>query len=271
MSKIAKGTFLTKERPVHGAEVKAGFVFHAATEAELKAIGTDLPDGYVAGWASTSTRDHYDHVVEPGAFSESIAEKGLTGPTGIKFLHGHDRDKVIGVIKVLDQRGDRLWIEAQLNLNVSYVKDLYETLKMVGGMSFSVGFFLVDYAWEINHETKDEYLRIKKGDLFEVSIVPFPGNSDCTMEFVKNRETLPTTLAQFEKALVATGLFKTRVEANKHTMLIKACYKLFAPKEKEAPVAPDPEPTDTGPVLDANQATEIQKHLAAIKAVLAAR
>lgn len=267
MTKIAKGAFLTKERPNVGAEVKAGLGFTAATEAELKAIGTDLPDGYIAGWASTSTRDHYDHVVEPGAFAESIASKGFMGPTGIKLLHGHDRDKVIGVIKKLEQRGERLWIEAQLNLNVSYVKDLYETLKMVGGMSFSVGFFLVDYAWEVNNDTKDEFLRIKKGDLFEISVVPFPGNSDCTMEFVKGLGPVPTTLAQFEKALVAMGVCKTRGEANRITILVKSCSKVFLPKE-QAPVAPVP--VDVAPVLDTSQVDEIAKHLQAIKAMLTA-
>lgn len=258
--------FLTKEAPKQPFEVKAGLVFTPATEAEMKAIGEDLPDGYVAGWASTTDLDHYHHVVEKGAFQEAITNKGLTGPKGIKFLMGHDRDKVAGIIKRLEYRGNNLWIEAQMNLQVSYVKDLYEVTKMNGGLSFSVGFFLQDYAYKEDKQ-HNEYMYITKGDLFEVSVVPFAGNEECVMQYVKSREALtpPSTLAEFEKALVAKGFCKNRSEANKLTLLVKENFKLFKSK-KDEPEPPAPLPS-VSPV-DATSLNEIAKHLAQIKSIL---
>src|SRR6478735_8600306 len=169
---------ITKEAPATGLELKLDFNFAGANDIELKAIGDDIPDGYVAGWASTKDLDSYGHVVEVGAFSDSITKRGLTGPKSIKFLRGHDRDFPLGVIKVLEYRGERLWIEAQLNLKVSYAADLWEMLKMSGGFSFSVGFFLQDYSWKVTKDPEVEYLYITKGDLFEVSVVPFAGNEE---------------------------------------------------------------------------------------------
>lgn len=158
-------------------------------EEVTKALGKDLPDGYVAGWASTPDLDLYHHVVKTGAFDDSIKARGLKGPKSIKLLLGHDWDKVAGVILKLETRQKKLWIEAQMNLNISYAKDAYEATKMVGGMNFSVGFMLQDYAFK-EDESKNEYLLIERGDLFEVSIVPFPGNEEATMEVVKSRQQI---------------------------------------------------------------------------------
>ena len=59
-------------------------------------------------------------------------------------------------------------------------------LKMLGGANFSVGFMLKDYEIVIRDEDEDDYfLRIDRGDLFEVSIVMFPGNEEAVMTFVK--------------------------------------------------------------------------------------
>lgn len=242
---LRKGEIIQKHAPLTlDAEIAPGDTiyqivkFVKANEVELKAIGDNIPDGYVAGWASTPDLDTYHHVVERGAFSEAIQKRGLEGPKGIKFLHGHNWEKIIGAIKVLEYRGDRLWIEAQLNLNISYARDLYEALKMQGGMSFSVGFFLEDYSFKTNAD-EVEYLNISRGDLFEVSIVPFPGNEDCTMEFVKGKGTPePKTIAEFEKALVALGYAKSRNDAQRLTALVKRCSSLFytAPAAIEPPL-----------------------------------
>lgn len=215
-----------------GQRQTAHLTFRPLSEADLKKeLGEDIPDGYIAGWASTPDLDHYRHVVAAGAFSEAISTRGLTGPSAIKLLIGHDWDKVAGVIKVLEYRGDRLWIEAQLGLNISYVKDAYEATKMLGGMNFSVGFYLQDYEWK-EDANKVDYLFIKRGDLFEVSVVPFPGNEAATMEFIKSagEGDDPKTVAEFEKALVARGLVKNRNDAARVTQAVKSCGHLFQKK-----------------------------------------
>jgi len=216
-----------------------------ASEAELKAIGDDLPEGYLAGWASTPDLDSYRDVVLPDAFQASINTRGLTGPKGIKLLLNHDWSKVAGVIKVLEYRNGKLWIEAQLNLEISYAKDAHEAIKSAQGLSFSVGFFLQDYNIRQDANGRD-YFELVKGDLFEVSVVPFPANDEATMEFFKSAEIeyegfgsdaddeeVIETLAEFEKMLVSRGLVKSRNDARLLTLEVKEHSHLFVRKKAE--------------------------------------
>lgn len=184
---LTKNAPITKDAPIkRGGKLQFNLGFKPATVEEItKAIGPETPDGYIAGWASTAGRDLYNHEVIKGAFQESMDKRGLTGPTSIKFLLDHDWQKPAGVIKVLEYRRDSLWMEAQMNLDVGYVKERWQMLKMMGGANFSVGFMLQDYEIVVKEDETDSYLRIDKGDLFEVSTVLFPGNEECQMTFVK--------------------------------------------------------------------------------------
>lgn len=194
--------------------------FRPASAVEMKALGDDIPDGYIAGWASTPEIDHYGHVVVPGAFDDSIETRGLMGPKGIKLLNQHNASQPAGVIKVLETRGGSLWIEAQLNLNISYVRDTYEAAKMVEGLSFSVGFFIEEYEWKQTVD-KVEFLQINKGDLIEVSVVTFPGQENAEMTFIKSQECPLETFSDFEKALMAAGIVKSRNDAQRVTRIVK--------------------------------------------------
>lgn len=254
-------TLLTKKRA--NEQVNAMLKFRPASAIELEAIG-DKPEGYVAGWASTPDLDSYLHVVKVGAFDKSIKSRGLRGAKSIKLLLNHNWEKVAGMITVLETRGDSLWIEAQMNLNVSYVKDMYELLKM-SEMNFSVGFMLEEYSWKVN-ANKVEYLSIEEGDLFEVSIVPFAGNEEATMEYVKSMEksgspaTL-STVAEFEKLLVTRELVKSRTDAHAITLAVKEALHLFKAQpdgSREEPGSLEEPPLEnepSTPVLDVDQLT----------------
>lgn len=228
--------------------------FKIATPEEMKALG-QKPDGYIAGWASTPDLDWYHHIVAPGAFQKSIAERGLTGPRSVKMLIGHDSNKVAGRITVLEYRGTGLWIEAELNLKVSYVQDAYEVMKMTGGWNFSVGFNLKEYKFD-ETDTGVEYLHILEGDLFEVSAVPFPANEACTMEFIKSRllSEEPTRFdkaSDFEKHLVEELGIQSRTDAHRITLAVKANLHLFGKaKEPEPAPEPTPEPEPLVPAVD---------------------
>lgn len=221
MKQNLKGKMLlkhTKER------VGEKVVCNVSVDAIVKDFDTNDTPGFIAGWASTSSVDSYGHIVQENAFLESMQKRGISGPKAIKLLIGHKWDQVAGVISKLEYRGGKLWIEAQMNLNISYVKDSYEAAKMLGGMNFSVGFYIEDYKFE--GKDRDEHLVITKADLFEVSVVPFPANEDCTMEVIKD-DLQPKTLAEFEKALVAKGLVQTRNDAQKIVREIKSSLPLF--------------------------------------------
>jgi HK97 family phage prohead protease len=272
--------FITKKGKVEkGSQGVYNVGFEPANAEELaavtKALGADeLPAGYIAGWASTPDIDSYNHKVVAGAFSESIAKRGLNGPKGIKLLIGHSWNQLAGEIKKLEYRGNRLWIEAQLALDIGYVNDAYKAAKILGGTNFSVGFMLQDYEFK---ETSDgsEYLQINRGDLFEVSVVPFPGNEEATMTFIKSAdgsfemdeedEALPT-VSEFEKALVRSELVKSRNQAREITKLIKANLSLFTPTKDEPVSTKGQEPK--GPVLDLNAITTLSAKIAEMKAIL---
>lgn len=204
-------------------------IFTAATPEEIKAIGDDLPEGYIAGWASTPDLDRGNDIVKTGAFDESIRTRGLKGPKSVKLLLNHERDKGAGEIVKLETRAGRLWMEAQLNLDITYVKDAYLAAKSAGGYSFSVGFRREEWAWRVDEEHDDEYLEISKADLWEVSVVPFPMNEECIMTFIKSDDTIES-LGDFERFLVAKGWVKSRNMARQITQAVKETHHLFQPK-----------------------------------------
>ena len=144
------------------------------------------PDGFIAGIASTPSVDAYGHKVLAHAFDKSIRKKGLSGPQGVKLLAHHDWQKPAGRITRLDTVGDNLRIEAELNLYVSYVRDLYSTTIHNGGLSFSVGFALDEFDLIEDAKPGEPWMIIKSGDLMEVSIVLFPACVDATMEMSKS-------------------------------------------------------------------------------------
>lgn len=211
-------------------------------------VTADAPPGFIAGIASTPTTDLYGHKVMKGAFDESIKAKGLDGPRGIKLLISHDWHKPGGVIKTLETVGKRLKIEAQLNLNVSYVKDFYEVTKQNGGMNFSVGFSLQEYEFVDEDEVENEddaWLIIKKGDLMEVSAVVFPAQLEAEMTFVKHADTM----AEFERAILADGLCQSRNQAHKLALWAKKNVHLL---QSKPPVLVDKTTDDAAhPLLDA--------------------
>lgn len=235
----------------------------------------DAPDGFIAGIASTAATDLYGHQVLAGAFDKSIRAKGLKGPRGVKLLAFHDWQKVAGSITRLETVNQKLEIEAQLNLNVSYVKDLYEVTKQNGGMNFSVGFMLKEFEFideeEEAQQQKDggiaPWLIIKEGDLMEVSVVPFPAQLEAELTFVK--EGPHESLAQFEKALVAMGLCKSRGEARKLTLAVKQSSHLFL--DKPASGTPEPVIDEPRPWLDASKLMAATDLAVKVKAMLDSR
>lgn len=238
---------LTKERKFlqAGDSRTLNVKFRVASQEELvKQIDNseDLPDGYIAGWASTTDIDHVGDKVLLGAFDDSIAEKGLNGPKGIKLLIQHDSSKPAGIIHKLEQRSKGLWIEAQLNLEISYVRDTYEAAKMNGGLSFSIGYRLVEGGFRFveKENFEDSYWELSKLDLHEVSVVTFPCNEEATMTFIKGitDEEAFDTVAELEKALVASGLAKSRNDAQRITRVVKRNSVLFmAPSDPEPPLS----------------------------------
>jgi HK97 family phage prohead protease len=202
-----------------------------------------LPDGYIAGVASTANVDLGGHKVLAGAFDESIRQKGFAGPAGIQLLIGHDWNKVGGKIMKMETVNDRLLMEAQLYMDVSYVKDVHTVLKQNGGLNFSVGFTLDEFELPDVKKETDPWLIVKKGNLAEVSIVTFPCQPDAQMTFIKELETM----TDFEKALVADGICYNRSQSHKLLAWVKKNVHLLQPKP---PLLGEEAPESAHPLLD---------------------
>lgn len=134
----------------------------------------------IKGWATTPSMDLVRHVIANGAFRASIRKRGLTGPGGIKLLAQHDSSRPLGVIIKLEERPQGLWIEANVNEDISYGKDLAIAIRSAGGLNFSVGFRVEDADIDLDSYER-EYLLIKRGTLTEVSVVTFPCNESAQM------------------------------------------------------------------------------------------
>lgn len=103
------------------------------------------PDGFISGVASSETIDVYGHLVKAGAFDASIRKRRISGPGGVKLLAFHDAHGPQGRITKLHTQGGELRIEAELNLDIGYVRDLHSAIRHSGGLSFSVGFALDEF------------------------------------------------------------------------------------------------------------------------------
>lgn len=229
-------------------DIKQLQVRFVAKPQQKAADGSERPDGFIAGYASTDDLDCYNSILAPGCFSASIAARGLKGPRGVKLLVDHNWSRVAGVITKLEQQGARLYIEAQLNLAISYARDVYEAAKMNEGLSFSVGFY--PKKWEYNKET--EIVTYTEADLIEVSVVAFPANIEAEMTEVKsanNSDDAPATIAAFERMLVAKGLVEGRNAARRLTQEVKRFASLF----QKAASAPEAEPPETAPPVPADE------------------
>lgn len=236
--------------------------FAPATASEIPDLDKK-PAGFIAGWATASSLNCYQQIVAPGAFDAAIKARGLSGPKGIKLLAHHRSDRVCGVITKLEQRGEKLWIEAQIDLSISYANDLYKAAKVCGGLNFSVGFCIEKY----EYDTETEILTITQGDLMEVSVVTFGANEDAEMVVVHSAgsDKLAETPAQFEARLVKLGLAPSRRAAHRLVQEIKLHARLFqtaagAPVAHAAPDAP--------PVLADSEAAALAKSLADLRATL---
>lgn len=237
------------------------------TQIELK-DAPGVPEGYIAGIASTPSTDRHGHKVMAKAFDASIQSKGLAGPGGVQLLIGHDWNKVGGKITKLATHNDNLLLEAQLYLDVGYVKDIYTVLKHNGGLNFSVGFTLEEFEFnDVMEDEDDPWLIVKKGDLMEVSIVTFPSQKDARMTFVKTGSDIKQleNMAEFERALVAEGLCHTRSGAHKIAAWAKKNVHLLQPK---ASLAGEEAKTQPHPLLDVSMLKPMADLLAKARAAL---
>lgn len=132
-------------------------------------------DGRFRGMASVfGVKDLDDEVVDPGAFTRTLAHKGGEYP----LLWQHKKDEPIG-LATLRQTDKGLELDGQLNLEVQRAREAYGLLKQKAVRGISYGFKTIK-------SSIDKTVRhLKEIKLWEVSLVTFPANPDAVVTEVK--------------------------------------------------------------------------------------
>lgn len=178
---------------------------------ELKEL---TEDGKFSGYASTfgGEPDSYGDLIAPGAFLASLA-KGGYGGNGVKMLWQHDSDDPIGVWTLLREDARGLYVEGQLALKVQRGLEAYELLKIGAVNAMSIGFRVVKYSEDRNAGTRT----LEEIDLYEISLVTFPANTNATVMSVKTSvqavEATRGDLRKLERVLRDAGFSKDAAKA----------------------------------------------------------
>lgn len=135
--------------------------------------------GVFSGMASVfGNLDFGGDVVEPGAFTRTLAHKGGEVP----ILFSHDTAQPIGLGKLRElQRG--LEINGELVMEAAKAREVYALMKKGVLKGLSIGY-------EVVRDTVINGVRhLQELKLFEVSVVCFPMNELATIQSVKSGET----------------------------------------------------------------------------------
>jgi hypothetical protein len=149
---------------------------------ELKALSED---GSFEGILSPyGVLDNYDDIVDAGAFSKTIQERGDTIP----LLWQHRSDMPIGTLKLIDTP-EALKVRGQLVLSMAGAQNAYTAMKEKIVRGLSIGFRTVKDSWDGNVR------HLKEVKLYEGSIVTFPANEYATITAVKSGRTISADTA----------------------------------------------------------------------------
>lgn len=168
--------------------------------------------GLFSGYGSVyGTVDSYNEVVAKGAFSDSLAEwKGKN--LFPSLLWQHRSSEPLGVYTSMTEDDKGLRVEGQLLIDdVQQAREAYALLKAGAVNGLSIGYKCDNYT--VDEETG--ITTLNKIDLWEVSLVTFPANTDATIDMVKaalRGGHLPT-LPEFEDLLREAGFSKSQAKA----------------------------------------------------------
>lgn len=183
------------------------------TAREVKFCTFDLKrvalDAEFQGYASLFNREDLGHdIVLPGAFRESLVERGAAG---IKMLFQHDPAQPVGVWTKVKEDARGLWVHGRLMTEVARAREVLALMRAGAIDGLSIGFRMIK-----GHRDRFGVRRLEKVDLWEVSIVTFPMQPGARVSAVESdpfRGRAPTT-REFERWLTQdAGLTRTEARA----------------------------------------------------------
>lgn len=165
--------------------------------------------GTFAGYGSVyGVVDQGDDVVEHGAFADSLAEHAAKGQAPA-LLWQHRSAEPIGRYTKMVEDANGLYVEGALAMKTQRGAEAHELLKMKAISGMSIGFM----TREDSYDQKTGIRTIKKGDLWECSLVTFPMNDAARVSMVKSIEQIED-LGGIEAYLrEASGLTRSEAKA----------------------------------------------------------
>lgn len=197
---------------------------------EIKGL-TD--EGTFEGYGSIfGNIDQQGEVVEPGAFTKSLARHGKAGTQPV-MLWQHDTHVPIGVWENLTEDAKGLHGTGRLILEVSQAREAHALMKAGVIRGLSIGYREVDV------KPDGPVRRLKALDLFEISVVTFAANNRAQVGAVKAdlladrmqvfaqrlRDGEPMPVKEFEAILRDAGVprsMATRVAAEGYAKAIRS-------------------------------------------------
>lgn len=149
----------------------------------LEVKAADVTDsGTFKGYGSVfGVVDSYREIVDPGAFTESLAEIRAKGRQ-VPVLWQHQSSQVIGGYTSLYEDATGLYVEGELDIEDDpLAKTAWGKLKKGRVTGLSIGF----YVREDSYDRVERVTHLKKLDLLEVSLVTFPACDPARVESIK--------------------------------------------------------------------------------------
>lgn len=150
--------------------------------------GTEGESNVISGYAAvfnskTIIGDWFEEIINPGAFSKTIASGD------VRALFNHDWGNVLGRTKSgtlkleEDERGLKFEVELP---NTTVARDLAESMKRGDINQCSFGFYPTEETWD--YSTEPALRTINEVELFEVSVVSLPAYDDTEVSLVRSKE-----------------------------------------------------------------------------------
>lgn len=192
---------------------------------EVKALqDTGTFEGYASTYGNT---DHGGDIVAPGAFDGSISARP---PGKVKMLFNHDLNEVIGVWQQFQSDNIGLKGTGRLLLETTSGKNVYEQIKAGALDSLSIGYRVLDAAYDRTTETRT----IIKAVLMEVSVVTFPMNEMAGITGIKSEDIDGlNTLSDMERFLRDAGAGFSRKDATGFVSRMKSIIQREAERDHE--------------------------------------
>ena len=183
--------------------------------------------GSFAGYGSIyGNVDQGDDIVMAGAFNDSLNEYAAKGRMPA-LLWQHKSSEPIGAYTAMRDDANGLYVEGKLAMKTQRGAEAHELMMMKAISGLSIGFM----TREDSYDQKTGVRTIKKGDLWEVSLVTFPMNDQARVSVVKTIDDL-TDFKTIENYLRDAGTF-SRTEAKAIIARVKSLAQREAGSDDE--------------------------------------